>query len=291
MPRASLRCRTTRSTRRVATLDEWRSRDARRASASDGHRALWYHFTFNGAKGSILEDPALRRAVAKGINRQAIADVFLRGLVDKPAPLNNHVYVAGQEGYQDNSAAVAYDPEKAKQELDALGWRMNGPFREKDARQLVIRDVLYDSLSTGSTDRSHRTASPRSASSSTSTSRPAAASSPTTSPSATSTSPNSAGEPTRSPFWPHPDLSHQLREQLRQDRQPRDRCEDRTDGVGAGSSQGPSAGQRSRQDAVRGGFSLLDPGARKRRGALNLANFGAFGLADPDYTKIGFMKQ
>ncbi len=110
--------------------------------------ASWYHFTFNGAQGSILADKGLRLAVAKGIDRQAIVNVTQRGLVDKPVPLNNHIYVAGQEGYQDNSAAVAFDPEKAKQELDALGWRLNGQFREKDGRQLVIRDVLFDSEST-----------------------------------------------------------------------------------------------------------------------------------------------
>jgi peptide/nickel transport system substrate-binding protein len=108
----------------------------------------WYHFTFNGAPGAILSDKALRLAVAKGIDRQAIANVTQRGLVDKPVPLNNHVYVAGQEGYQDNSAVVAFDPEKAKQELDALGWRLNGQVREKDGRQLVIRNVLYDSDTT-----------------------------------------------------------------------------------------------------------------------------------------------
>jgi peptide/nickel transport system substrate-binding protein len=56
--------------------------------------------------------------------------------------------VAGQKGYQDNSAAVAYDPEKAKQELDALGWKLNGQFREKAGKQLVIRDVLYDAQTT-----------------------------------------------------------------------------------------------------------------------------------------------
>jgi len=108
----------------------------------------WYHFTFNGAPGSILSDKALRLAIAKGIDRQAIADVTQRGLVDKPAPLGNHIYVAGQKGYQDNSAVVAYDPEKAKQELDALGWKLNGQFREKDGKQLVIRDVLYDAQTT-----------------------------------------------------------------------------------------------------------------------------------------------
>ncbi len=108
----------------------------------------WYHFTFNGAPGSILADPALRVAVAKGIDRQANANISQRGLVDNPTPLNNHVFVAGQEGYQDNSAVVAFDPEKAKAELDALGWKMNGQFREKDGRQLTIRDVFYDAKST-----------------------------------------------------------------------------------------------------------------------------------------------
>lgn len=104
----------------------------------------WYHFTINGAPGSILADPALRNAIAKGIDRQTIAEVTQRGLTDNPVPLNNHIYVAGQKGYQDNSAAVAFNPEKAKQELDALGWKMNDQFREKNGRQLVLRDVFYD---------------------------------------------------------------------------------------------------------------------------------------------------
>ncbi|MDV3124637.1 ABC transporter family substrate-binding protein [Mycobacterium sp. 21AC1] len=108
----------------------------------------WYHFTFNGAPGSILSDKALRLAVAKGIDRQAIVNITQRGLTDNPTPLNNHIYVAGQKGYQDNSAVVAFDPEKAKAELDGLGWKLNGQFREKDGKPLVIRDVLYDAGST-----------------------------------------------------------------------------------------------------------------------------------------------
>ena len=125
------------------------ARRHRRASRSGVRPApSWYHFTFNGAPGSILADKALRLAVAKGIDRQAIANVTQRGLVNNPVPLNNHIFVAGQEGYQDNSEVVAFDPEKAKQELDALGWRLNGQFREKDGRQLVIRDVLYDAETT-----------------------------------------------------------------------------------------------------------------------------------------------
>lgn len=133
----------------LATLDEMEI--ARRTADIAIRRApglSWYHFTFNGAPGKILEDPALRRAVAKGIDRKTIAAVTMRGLADNPVPLNNHIYVAGQEGYQDNSGVVSFDPEQARQELDALGWRLNGQFREKDGRQLVIRDVLFDSLGT-----------------------------------------------------------------------------------------------------------------------------------------------
>lgn len=133
----------------LATIDELTI--AQRTPGISIRRApgnSWYHFTFNGAPGSILEDKALRQAIAKGIDRQTIANVTQRGLVDNPVPLNNHIFVRGQEGYQDNSDVVAYNPEQAKAELDALGWRLNGQFREKDGRRLVIRDVLFDSLST-----------------------------------------------------------------------------------------------------------------------------------------------
>jgi len=124
---------------------------ARRTAGVSIRRApstSWYHFTFNGAPGSILADPKLRNAIAKGIDRQTIANVAQRGLADDPAPLNNHIYVAGQKGYQDNSGVVAFDQEAAKKELDDLGWKMNGQFREKDGKQLVIRDLFYDSQST-----------------------------------------------------------------------------------------------------------------------------------------------
>lgn len=104
----------------------------------------WSHITFNGAPGSILADKALRVAVSKGIDRQTIAKVVQYGLTSDPVALGNHIYVAGQKGYQDNSAVVPYDPAAAKRELDALGWKQVGQFREKNGRPLVIRDLFYD---------------------------------------------------------------------------------------------------------------------------------------------------
>jgi peptide/nickel transport system substrate-binding protein len=134
----------------VPSLDELTiARNTPGISIRRAPSASWYHMTFNGAPGSILADKALRLAISKGIDRQAIANISQRGLADDPVPLNNHLYVAGQEGYQDNSGVVAFDPEKAKQELDALGWRLNGrQFREKDGRQLVIRNVLAEAQTT-----------------------------------------------------------------------------------------------------------------------------------------------
>ncbi|WP_063063605.1 ABC transporter family substrate-binding protein [Nocardia violaceofusca] len=103
---------------------------------------LWRHITFNGAPGSILTDPALRVAISKAIDRQGIANAVENGLVANPKPLGNHIFVQGQEGYQDNS--LPFDPDAAARELDALGWKLQGDVRVKDGRKLEIRDVMYN---------------------------------------------------------------------------------------------------------------------------------------------------
>ena len=107
----------------------------------------WAHFTFNGAPGSIVEDKGLRLAICRGIDRQAIVNVVEHGLTFHPAPLNNHVYVEGQVGYQNNSAPGDYNPDKARKDLDALGWKLNGAVRERDGKQLVVRDLVFDAPS------------------------------------------------------------------------------------------------------------------------------------------------
>lgn len=135
----------------LATVDDLER--ARRAQGVTIRRAPapnWYHLTLNGADGAPLADPALRAAISKGIDRQAVTAVSQRGLTDNPQALNNHIFLAGQEGYQDNS--IAFDPEAAKRELDALGWTLGdsgaGQFREKDGKRLTLRDVFYDGAST-----------------------------------------------------------------------------------------------------------------------------------------------
>ena len=67
------------------------------------------------------------------------------GIVEDPTLLNNHIFLEGQVGYEDNAQPIAFDPEQARTELDELGWKLVGDVREKDGRQLEIRNVMYKS--------------------------------------------------------------------------------------------------------------------------------------------------
>ena len=83
------------------------------------------HITMNG-QSAVLQDVHVRQALAMAIDRSSIAKAELGPLPVVPAPLGNHIFMQNQAGYQDNSAVVAYNPEKAKQLLDAAGWVVQG---------------------------------------------------------------------------------------------------------------------------------------------------------------------
>jgi peptide/nickel transport system substrate-binding protein len=109
------------------------------------HKALapdWRVLNFNGAPTSILADPKLRTAIFKGINRDVIAKAEVGPIIPDAHPLGNHIFVEGQKGYQNNGAPYAYNKDEAAKELDALGWKLNGDTREKDGRKLEIRWVI-----------------------------------------------------------------------------------------------------------------------------------------------------
>ncbi|MDO4792292.1 MAG: ABC transporter family substrate-binding protein [Buchananella hordeovulneris] len=110
----------------------------------------WRHFTFNSTAG-LMKDVELRRAIVKGINRAAIAESDLAGLPVKPETLmlGNHFFMPGQEGYQDNSGDYNYNPEKAKEELEALGWKPGADgIREKDGQRLTIKYAMLTGIFT-----------------------------------------------------------------------------------------------------------------------------------------------
>ncbi|MGW0805185.1 ABC transporter family substrate-binding protein [Nonomuraea sp. NPDC002799] len=100
------------------------------------------HFTFNGSS-ELLSDQNVRQAIQLGINRQAIAQSDLQGLDWPIALLNNHFFMNTQEGYQDNAGSLGvYNPGKARQLLDAAGWKLNGSVRQKDGKTLDLRFVV-----------------------------------------------------------------------------------------------------------------------------------------------------
>ncbi|GAA3127568.1 ABC transporter family substrate-binding protein [Streptosporangium carneum] len=104
------------------------------------------HFTMNG-ESEQLSDVNVRRAVAMGVNRQAIAQSDLQGLDWPIVLLNNHFFMNTQDGYRDNAGETGvYNPEKAKQLLDAAGWKMSGQTRVKNGRELNLRFVMPSGL-------------------------------------------------------------------------------------------------------------------------------------------------
>jgi peptide/nickel transport system substrate-binding protein len=106
------------------------------------------HITLNGTSPN-LQDVRVRQALAMAINRQAIAKALLGPLGVEAQPLSNHLFMANQNGYQDNSGEVGrYDPQKAMQLLDEAGWKLDGNLRKKDGRTLEIRLVIPSAVAT-----------------------------------------------------------------------------------------------------------------------------------------------
>ncbi len=84
----------------------------------------------NGASGP-LADERVRRAVARALDRQALADLVLKPLGLPAKPVGSHVALAGQQAYADNSDALGGQDAKAAQALLAdAGWRRGGKLTE-----------------------------------------------------------------------------------------------------------------------------------------------------------------
>ncbi|MFE2725487.1 ABC transporter family substrate-binding protein [Kitasatospora sp. NPDC059327] len=99
-------------------------------------------FTLNSTS-PVLTDPAVRQALFQAINRDAITRSDLSGLDWPTVTLNNHLLVANQNAYRDNSLGLSrYDPADAVHKLEAAGWKLDGDVRKKDGRELNLRMVI-----------------------------------------------------------------------------------------------------------------------------------------------------
>ncbi|KAB8196044.1 ABC transporter family substrate-binding protein [Nonomuraea phyllanthi] len=102
----------------------------------------WRHFTVNN-QSEILKDKNVRHAIAYGINRDVITQSDLKDMDWPLQTLGNHVFMNNHKGYVDNSGDLGkYNPEKAKQLLDAAGWKLDGDVRKKDGKELALDFVI-----------------------------------------------------------------------------------------------------------------------------------------------------
>ncbi|MFH8569093.1 ABC transporter substrate-binding protein [Streptomyces sp. NPDC017993] len=85
--------------------------------------SAYTQLALNGSTGP-LTDERVRRAVARAIDRQALADTVLKPLGLPARPLGNHLRMAGQSGYADHSDALGgRDAGAATALLAEAGWK------------------------------------------------------------------------------------------------------------------------------------------------------------------------
>ncbi|MFI9060678.1 ABC transporter family substrate-binding protein [Streptomyces sp. NPDC053429] len=88
----------------------------------------------NGASGP-LSDERVRRAVARAIDRKALAESVLKPLGLPAKPVGSHLALAGQRAYADNSDALGGQDTQAAQALLAdAGWHRGGKIKEPAAK-------------------------------------------------------------------------------------------------------------------------------------------------------------
>jgi peptide/nickel transport system substrate-binding protein len=110
-------------------------------------------FTFHAS--GPLADVNVRRAIMQGTDRLAFARSDLTGLPIKNfATLDNHIFVPGQTGYQDNAGDLGkYNVDKAKQMLDAAGWTLGGNgYRSKAGKELDVTFTIPSGTASSSNE-------------------------------------------------------------------------------------------------------------------------------------------
>ncbi len=115
--------------------------------ASKGHVTLaagpdYRQVTFNGTHGFMTDDK-VRQAIVLGTNRDALIQSDLKGIPWPTVPLDNHIYMNTQTGYQDNTGDLgSYSASKAKKMLSDDGFTMSGGYQTKGGKTLEINFTI-----------------------------------------------------------------------------------------------------------------------------------------------------
>ena len=92
----------------------------------------------------VIQDPAVRKAIALGINKEG----FVAVLLDGHGVVGNGAFPDGFSTFGgENVTTETYDPEAAKAVLEEAGWvdSDGDGIREKDGTRLVVRWLTYPS--------------------------------------------------------------------------------------------------------------------------------------------------
>ncbi|MFD6171281.1 ABC transporter family substrate-binding protein [Streptomyces coeruleorubidus] len=89
----------------------------------------------NGAEGP-LADERVRRAVARALDREELAEAVLKPLGLPAVPVGSHLALSGQAAYADNSGALGgQDTKEAQALLADAGWVRGGPVKEQEKKK------------------------------------------------------------------------------------------------------------------------------------------------------------
>ncbi|MFF4914456.1 ABC transporter family substrate-binding protein [Streptomyces tendae] len=89
----------------------------------------------NGADGP-LADERVRRAVARALDREKLAEAVLKPLGLPAEPVGSHLALSGQPAYADGSGALGeQNAKEARALLADAGWVPGGPVKKKDGEE------------------------------------------------------------------------------------------------------------------------------------------------------------
>ncbi|OIV38124.1 hypothetical protein BIV57_07330 [Mangrovactinospora gilvigrisea] len=97
-----------------------------------------------GSKGPMA-DVKVRQAIMMGVNRTDLSKIQSNGMPKQNPLVNNHLYMPQENGYEDTSGQFGkYDPTAAGKLLDAAGWKSAGAgkTRTKGGKPLSLHFVM-----------------------------------------------------------------------------------------------------------------------------------------------------